>query len=175
MKLDLAYYGNPILRKKCQPVSEINDEIRQLVEDMVETLVEHNGIGLAAPQVNKDLRLFITAVPNELPDGNWEQGELIVFINPEIISYSEEQEIRQEGCLSIPKLYGDVIRPSEILIRATDINGNEFEREFSGLQARCCMHENDHINGVLYIDRIKGKERQLLETKLREIKKKFAR
>ena len=173
MKLELAYYGNPILRKKCQRITEINDEIRQLVEDMTETLIEHNGIGLAAPQVKRDLRLFITAVPSELEDGNWKQGELIVFINPEIVSYSEEQEIRQEGCLSIPKVYGDVIRPEEILIRATDLNGNEFEREFTGLQARCCLHENDHINGVLYIDRIKGKERKLIEPKLREVKKKF--
>lgn len=174
MKLELAYYGNPILRKKCQPVAEVNDEIRELVESMIETLIEHNGIGLAAPQVNKDLRLFITAVPKELPDGNWEQGELLVFINPEIISYSEEQEIRQEGCLSIPKLYGDVLRPEKIIIRATDIHGNEFEQEFTGLQARCCMHENDHINGVLYIDRMKGKERKMLEPKLREIKNKYA-
>lgn len=174
MKLELAYYGDPFLRKKCKPVEEINDELKELVEDMVETLVEHNGIGLAAPQVKKNLRLFITAVPKELPDGEWEEGELLVFINPEIISYSEETEERQEGCLSIPKLYGMVNRPVSIVIRATDIEGNTFEREFDGLQARCCLHENDHINGVLYIDRIRGKERKLLDPKLKEIKKKFS-
>ncbi len=174
MKLELAYYGNPFLRKKCKPVEEINDEVRELVENMVETLIENNGIGLAAPQVKRDLRLFITAVPHELPDGNWEQGELLVFINPEIISYSEETDDRQEGCLSIPKLYGTVNRPVSIVIRATDINGKEFEREFEGLQARCCLHENDHINGVLYIDRMKGKERKTLDPKLREIKKKYS-
>ncbi|ADI38510.1 peptide deformylase [Waddlia chondrophila 2032/99] len=174
MKLELAYYGDPFLRKKCKPVEEINNEIRELVENMVETLVEYNGIGLAAPQIKQDLRLFITAVPKELPNGDWEQGELIVFINPEIVSYSEETEDRQEGCLSIPKLYGNVNRPVRIVIKATDMEGNVFERKFEGLQARCCLHENDHINGVLYIDRIRGKERKLLEPKLREIKKKFS-
>jgi peptide deformylase len=174
MKLELAYLGNPILRKKCKPIASITDEIRLLVEDMVETLIAHNGIGLAAPQVKKNLRLFITAVPTELPDGEWEKGELLVFINPEIIKYSEQKEIRQEGCLSIPKLYGDVERPESIRIRATDLDGNFFEKEFNGLQARCCLHENDHINGVLYIDRIRGKERKDMEPKLREIKKRFS-
>ncbi len=173
MILELAYYGNPILRKKCLPVDEINDGIRKLVEDMLETMIEHNGIGLAASQVKRDLRIFITAVPKELPDGKWEKGELLVFINPEIISVSEEKELKQEGCLSIPKVYGDVLRPKSIVIRAQDINGNIFEEKFSGLQARCCLHENDHLNGVLYFDRIKGSKRKHLDPLLKKVKKQY--
>lgn len=175
MILKLAYYGNPILRKKCRAVDSINDEIRNLIEDMVETMIEHNGIGLAAPQVNRDLRIFITAVPVELSNDEWEKGELLVFINPKIVSVSKESAIRQEGCLSIPKVYGDVSRPTRITIQAQDINGNSFEREYTGLQARCCLHENDHLNGVLYLDRMLEKERKLLNPLLKKVKDQYNR
>lgn len=174
MKLRLAYYGHPVLRTKCAPVAEINDDIRTLVQDMVEALIEYNGIGLAAPQIHRPIRLFITAVPIEQPDGKWAPGTLRIFINPEIIWLSEEQDVKSEGCLSIPSLHGDVIRPIEIKVRATDLDGNEFELELKDLEARCFLHENDHINGVLFIDRIQGKERKLLDPKLKEIKKKYS-
>ena len=173
MKLPLAYYGNPILRKKGAPIESINDEIRQLVKDMIDTIIEHNGIGLAAPQVHRSLALFITSVPVEQPDGNWLPGELRVFINPKILSIAEEKSTRSEGCLSLPTIYAEVNRPVKIRIRATDLEGNDFEEEFSDLAARCIMHENDHINGVLFVDRVQGKERKELEPKLKEIKKKY--
>lgn len=173
MKLPIAYYGNPILRKKCKEIEAVNDEIRQLVQDMIETLIEHNGIGLAAPQVNHSLRLFITAVPIEQPDGKWLPGKLRVFINPKILWVSESLEFHSEGCLSIPKLYAEVERPVKVKIQATDLDGNLFEEEFAGLEGRCILHENDHINGVLYIDRIHKKERKKLEPALQEIKKKL--
>jgi len=173
MKLPLAYYGDPILRKKCEDVEVINDEIRQLVKDMIETLIEHNGIGLSAPQVHKSLRIFITAVPKEQDDGSWLPGTLRVFINPEILWVSDIIENRAEGCLSIPKLYSEVDRPSKVKVRATDLEGNVFEEEFTDLEGRCVLHENDHINGVLFIDRIHGKQRKKLEPMLRQVKKKF--
>lgn len=173
MKLPLAYYGDPILRKKGARVDEINDEIRQLVNDMIETMLENNGIGIAAPQVHKSLTLFVTYAPVKGADDKWHPGKIRVFINPKIISYSEEQTIYSEGCLSIPKLYSEVARPSKITIEATDLEGNRFTEEFQDFEAHIVMHENDHINGVLFIDRVHGKERKELEPKLKEIKKKF--
>lgn len=178
MKIPLAYYGNPVLRKKTVPVEQITDEIRQLVADMVETMHAHNGIGLAAPQVNRSISLFITQVPIEIDNGKGKaprviEGKLRVFINPKILSYGNDQWNRGEGCISIPGLYAEVLRPVTIVVQATDLDGNIFEEEFSWLDARAIMHENDHINGVLFIDRIRGKERKALDHKLNEIKKKF--
>ena len=174
MKLPLAYYGNPILRKKGAPVLEITDEIRNLVNDMAETLYDHeNGIGLAAPQVHQSLALFITRIPYRDEDGTWHDGEVQVFINPKILSVSDELSIREEGCLSIPGIYGEVVRPHSVRVTATDLEGNTFEMEESGLGARCILHENDHINGVLFFDRMHGKARKNLEPKLQAIKKKY--
>lgn len=173
MKPSFAYYGNPILRKKCLPIETITEEIRAFVNQMVETLVEKNGWGLSAPQVSSSLRIFITAVPEELPDGNWKPAQLRVFINPEIISVNDKTWTAQEGCLSIPKLYAEVERPLSVRVKATDLEGNVFEEEFKGWEGRCVLHENDHLNGVLFIDRIRGKARQSLEPRLKEIRKKF--
>jgi len=175
MKLPLAYYGNPILRKNCEKVEEITDEIRQLVDDMIETLEEQNGIGLAAPQVKKDLRLFVTKVPHPSEDDpdQWEEGVVKVFINPTLSDPSSEDWERDEGCLSIPKIYVSVVRPYRIKVEATDLEGNVFSEVLSGLDARCVMHENDHINGVLMIDRTTGKERKEIEKDLRRMKKRL--
>lgn len=172
MKLKLAYYGNPVLRKKATLINEITPEIKQLVEDMIEAMDEKDGIGIAAPQVNFSLALFLTRVPLE-KDSEKNQGEVRIFINPKILNYSEESDSFSEGCLSIPKLYGDVTRPIYIKVEATDLEGNRFTENFSGLAARVIMHENDHINGVLFIDRLDPKEKKLNELKLREIKKRY--
>lgn len=173
MKLPLAYYGDPILRKKASPVVEINDEIRQLVTDMVDTMDAHNGIGLAANQVHKDLAMFIICVPTPGPDGKWLPGKLWVFINPKITAYTPEEWVCSEGCLSIPTIYEDISRPLKVRVQATNLEGQQFEAEFSHLEAHTVMHENDHINGVLFIDRVRGKHRQELEPVLRDIKKKY--
>jgi len=171
MELDLAYYGNPILRKKGEPIEEITEEFRELVAGMVETMEKHNGIGLAAPQVHRSLRLFITQVPQENENGKFEDGELRVYINPEILEVSDESSTLDEGCLSIPGLRGHVKRPVRARVRARDLDGNSFEVTVEGLEARCVLHENDHINGVLFIDRIRGKARKELEPKLKKLKK----
>lgn len=173
MKLPLAYYGHPILRKKCVPVAEITEEIRQLAANMEETMITHDGIGLAAPQVHRSIALFLTHVPEQVGPEEFSPGEVRVFINPKILEYSEEEWLRGEGCLSIPNVYGVVRRPLRIKVEATDLDGNRFTEEFSGLQARAIMHENDHINGKLFIDRIKGREREEMEKTLRAIKKKY--
>lgn len=171
MKLPIIYFGDPILRKKGAIVPEITDEIRQLIDDMIETMDDVNGLGLAAPQVNRSLALFMTRVPIEGPDDTWTEGKLRVFINPKIIAYSEELWSCTEGCLSIPGLYEEVLRPMKVTVRATDVNGQEFVEEFMGLEAHAVMHENDHINGVLFIDRLPPKLRKEIEPFLRKIKK----
>lgn len=175
MKLPLAYYGNPVLRKKAEPIKEISDEIRQLIKDMIETMDLADGIGLAAPQIQKSLALFITRVPVKISEDKWEPGTLRIFINPKILGHSVEEWESSEGCLSIPKVYGNVIRPYKIKVEAKDLEGQTFIEEFTGLEARCIMHENDHINGTLFIDRVHGKERKEIEPLLREIKKKFSK
>lgn len=177
MKLPITYYGNPVLRKKCERVEEITPEIRQLVVDMEETMRFHDGIGIAAPQVNRSLALFIICVDIHTDDEQETTipGKLRVFINPKILEYSEVQWVRGEGCLSIPGIYGEVVRPMTIKVEAMDIEGNIFVEEFNELEARAIMHENDHINGVLFIDRVRGKERQEMEQPLKALKKKFAK
>lgn len=174
MLLKLAYYGNPVLRKKGEPVKEITDEIRKLVADMLETMHTEDGIGLAAPQVFKSLALFVTCVPNYVDEKTVIPGVERVFINPKILSYSDVTDNLTEGCLSIPKLYGHVIRPIKIVVEAMDLDGKIFTQEFVNYEARCILHENDHINGKLFIDRLDSEERQLFEPKLREIKKKYS-
>lgn len=176
MKLPLAYYGDPILRKKTEQVKEINDEIRKFIQDMIETLDAEDGIGLAAPQVHRSLAVFLVRAPIFEQDGrSWKPGTLRIFINPKILAYSDQQWETDEACLSIPGLSANVMRPVKIEIETSDLLGNRSVQEYSGLEARIVMHENDHINGVLYIDRVKGKERQQIEPFLREIKKKYSK
>lgn len=174
MKLKLAYYGDPVLRRKGARVEEINDELRQLVDDMSETMFANNGMGLAAPQVHRSISLFITAVPRKQPDGKIIYDPVKVYINPKLSNPSEEQWEMDEGCLSLPGIYPDVWRPVKITVEATDMEGKTFIQHLHGLEARMIMHENDHLNGVLTIDRIPEKERQKFEQDLRNIKKKYA-
>lgn len=173
MRLKIIYYGNPLLRKKAQPVDAVTPEIKQFAQDMIETMFLENGIGLAANQVGRLLRIFVTAVPGKDDEGNLKPGKVKVYINPEITDFSEDKVAYNEGCLSIPGLRGEVARPFRVKIRALDIEGNSFEEELEGLDSVCVCHENDHLNGVLFIDRIKGKEREEMEKRLKQIKKEF--
>ncbi|KIA78051.1 peptide deformylase [Parachlamydia acanthamoebae] len=160
MLLSLAYYGNPILRKKAIPIERIDDSIRQLATDMIETMHATNGIGLAANQIGQLLSIFVTCVPIAQDDGTWIDGKDRVFINPKILAYSQEFQVFSEGCLSIPKLFSDVARPESIKIQAMDLDGNVFEETMTGYEATNFMHENDHLNGVLFIDRLHRTERK---------------
>lgn len=174
MKLPLAYYGDPVLRKKTLPVEKIDESIHQLVRDMAETMEANDGCGLAAPQVHLSLSLFITCIPRYVDEETVLPGELRVFINPKIIAYSPEVWPCQEGCLSIPGLRETVVRPLKVTIQATNLEGNSFEEEFIGFDAHVVMHENDHINGVLYIDRLPPRRKKEIDGFLREIKKKHS-
>jgi peptide deformylase len=174
MILPLAYYGDSVLRKKTSPVVNIDETIHQLVKDMAATMEANNGCGLAAPQVHQSLSLFITCIPRYVDEDTVLPGELRVFINPKIISYSPEVWPCPEGCLSIPGLRETVVRPLKVIIQATNLEGQIFEEEFIGFDAHVMMHENDHINGVLYIDRLPPKRKKEIEPYLKEIKKKYS-
>ncbi len=135
--------GDEILSKKCREVSEITDRIRETLDDMVDTMREELGVGLAAPQVGVMRRMFV-AEP--------EPGRVYYMINPEIY-FEEGSEEEYEGCLSVPGLIGIVERPQKIKIRALDRDGVEQDYEFEGFDARVMCHENDHLNGILYTDK----------------------
>lgn len=135
--------GDEILSKRCREVSEITDRIRETLDDMVDTMREERGVGLAAPQVGVMRRMFV-AEP--------EPGRVYYMINPEIY-FEEGSEEEYEGCLSVPGLIGIVERPQKIKIRALDRDGVEQDYEFEGFDARVMCHENDHLNGVLYTDK----------------------
>jgi len=149
MKYRILHYGEEPLREESQPVTEINDDIRRLVEDMFETMYESKGVGLAAPQVGVNLRLAIIDI-GEDP---------LVLINPRILKNSGK-ETCDEGCLSFPGLTEKVERAKKVVAEATDLDGSVYEIEAEGLLARAIQHELDHLDGVLFIDRI-SKARKL--------------
>ena len=144
MVLEVTKLGEDILRKKAEPVTEINDEIRALVEDMFETMIDKDGVGLAAPQIGKSLRLFVVIADDDVRR---------VFINPQIIKTSTEVGEYDEGCLSIPQVYETIVRPLEVTVQAYNEKGRPFTLEADGLLARIIQHEYDHLDGILYIDR----------------------
>ncbi len=176
MILPLVYYGDPKLRMKCDPVQEINEEIRKLAKDMEETMFANNGIGIAAPQVGVLLRMFICLIEGDDAQGYPLHGTPKVYINPELSSPDRKVAQYPDGCLSIPGVYEKVERPISIEVKALDINGNAFIEKAEGWKARVIMHENDHINGVLFIDRMHSKERKkAIAAQLKKIKKKYNR
>ena len=142
--------GDPILNKVCRPVTKFDDRLATLLDDMRETMIAADGIGLAGPQVGMLRRLFVvwdtTDAPEEIPEDY--EYKFIDFVNPEILAVSEEEETSYEGCLSFPGHNGAVTRPEAIKVRAQDRNGEWFELEADGLLARCIQHENDHPDGV---------------------------
>jgi len=140
--LDIRVLGDPVLRKPTKPVTEITDELRQLIADMFETMYAAEGIGLAAPQVGRTERLAVVDV----------EGAKFVLINPKILATEGEPDKAEEGCLSIPEIYGDVVRPFTVTFRAMDENGKEYEATESELLGRCIQHEIDHLDGKLFID-----------------------
>ena len=141
-KLKIVKFGDPMLRKNARPVDEITPRILTLLDDMIETMRDAGGCGLAAPQVGVLRRIAVIEV---------NEGEVIELINPKIIAFSGEQN-EQEGCLSNPGEYGITKRPANVTVRATDRHGNEFEITGSELLARAICHECDHLDGKLYTD-----------------------
>lgn len=141
---------DPLLRKTSREVSEITPRIETLVEDMLDTLYETgNGIGLAAPQVGVLRRIFVIDLQED------EESQPLVFINPEIYE-TDGSQVNQEGCLSVPGRWGEVERPAHLRVRALNAKGEPFDMEATGLLATCICHENDHLDGILFTDKVIG-------------------
>jgi len=179
MILPIVAYGSPILRKICKDIDPSYPALDKLIEDMWETMYNSNGVGLAAPQVNKDIRLFVIdsiqiiegLEEDEKDDYPGDEGFKSVFLNAHIKELKGEEWKYNEGCLSIPKIREDVARHPEVTLEFMDEHFQTFTKTFSGITARVILHEYDHIEGKLFIDHIKPFKRKLLQGKLSDITK----
>jgi peptide deformylase len=158
--LDIRVLGDPVLRKPTKPVTEVTDELRQLIADMFETMYAAEGIGLAAPQVGRTERIAVVDV----------DGQKFVLVNPRIVSTEGEEDKAEEGCLSIPDIYGDVVRAFTVTFSAMDENGKEYEATGSELLGRCIQHEIDHLDGKLFIDYLSPLKRRAVMSKWEKAK-----
>ncbi len=165
--LSIAHYPEPILLTIGKPVGddEFGDDLERVVSDMFETMYEAGGVGLAAPQVFDSRRLFVMDVPDE--DGT---SNKIAFANPEIVTVEGEQ-VGEEGCLSFPGLFQVVQRQMRVIVRAQDVKGDKFELDLNDLAARCVLHETDHCDGIVFLDRMSPLKRQLAKRKIKTLQK----
>lgn len=158
--LEILEFPDPRLREVAKPVTEFNDELRQLVEDMAETMYDAPGVGLAAPQVGVSKRIFVIDIA-----GDDEPSDLRAYINPELVSLDGTQ-IWEEGCLSFPGATEEIKRAEYVKVRAQDEHGEWFELETDGLLAVAIQHENDHLNGVLMVDKLNPIKKRLFSRKV---------
>jgi len=175
---EIVQYGHPVLRQRCRPVNVVDENIVQLVEDMLDTMVDANGVGLAAPQVGVDLRLAVVDVSHDPEcvsylkvngeDADIESIMPLVFINPEL-EYGEEKEFGPEGCLSIQGLRAEVRRPSDVKATLPQLDGSLLVVESDGLLARALQHEIDHLNGVLFVDRLPAATKVSMKNRLKRL------
>jgi peptide deformylase len=184
MILQILEYGDPILRAKGKRIENVDHRIRELAENMVETMHAANGVGLAAQQVGEALQLTVLDVslvedrPSSLKmDGKEVDPKAampLVLINPEI-ELCEETEVGAEGCLSFPEMTGEIARAKSVLVRAQTLEGERIEMEVSGFLARAIQHEGDHLNGILFIDRMNSAAKAALSSRLRRLQKETRR
>jgi len=175
---DIVKYGDPVLRTKGKRLEAFDDEIRALAADMLETMYEANGVGLAAQQVGRALQLTVIDVSDaeNRPSRMWLAGEEVdpkehmplILINPEL-QLGDEVEIGTEGCLSFPEITAEIPRALKVKVNAQDLNGNRLEFEAAGLLGRAVQHENDHLNGILFIDRMSSAAKAALAGKLKRL------
>jgi len=167
----ILIHPDPRLRKAAAAVPDLSDELRMLADDMLETMYNAPGVGLAAPQLGISKRLIVL-------DCIKEEGVAprpMIMFNPEVIRASDEMNVYEEGCLSIPEQYADVERPAEVGVRWVDRDGNVQEADFDGLWATCVQHEIDHLDGKLFIDYLKPLKRQMITRKMQKLKRERAR
>ena len=162
--LKIVKYPDPVLEKPGEPVTEFNDELKKLVEDMFETMYAAPGVGLAAPQVGVQKRVFVMDC-----SGGRDPAQRLAMINPEVLR-TEGEQTGEEGCLSFPGIFFPVKRAMRAVVRAQDVNGNELEVDGLELTARCMLHETDHCDGILFIERTTPLKRQMAK---RQIKKRI--
>ena len=178
MVLEITQYGNPVLRKKCSKIEEVDESIRKLAEDMIETMVDAHGVGLAAPQIGKDIRMAVVDVSHDPEcisflkvngaDAKMEDVMPLVFINPEL-ELDGPRETDTEGCLSIHDIQAKVRRPSIVKATLPQLDGSVIELESDGLLARALQHEVDHLNGILFVDRISPASKLSVKRKLKRL------
>lgn len=161
--LKIAHYPEPVLLIPGDPVINFDDELKQLVDDMFETMREARGVGLAAPQVGVSKRLFVMDC-----SGGQDPAQRVALVNPEVVSVEGEQ-LGEEGCLSFPGIYFNVKRELRAIVRAHDVNGELFEVDGSELIARCLLHETDHCDGIVFIDKMTTLKRQLVKRKIKKL------
>lgn len=161
MILEIRKYGDPVLKKESVNVEKIDDEIRKLLDDMVETMHDANGVGLAAPQVGVNLNVVVIEADEKLRK----------LINPVIIEKSREEEVNEEGCLSVPGIYEKVKRYKTVTVKYLNENGEEIVETGEGLLGRAFQHEIDHLNGVVFVEKISSLARNLISKKLLKMKK----
>jgi peptide deformylase len=177
MSLSICTYGNPVLRKKAVEVRQVDGEIHELAKDMLETMYEERGVGLAAEQVGRTERMFVIDIPTESDvgdDGSRENpgiGMPLVFINPEITGHTEDVQVGPEGCLSFPEIFANVERWYEIDAEYMDLEGKRQTIHAKGLLARAIQHELDHLNGILLVDRMSHVKKVALGGKLKRLVK----
>jgi peptide deformylase len=159
----IRLFGDPVLRTPAEPVTDFDAELRRLVKDLTDTMLEAPGVGLAAPQIGVPLRLFVVDV-----SVGRDPASLLVFVNPEFIE-RDGMQLEEEGCLSVPGFNATVVRPSRVVIKGLDRTGSEHQHEGSGLLARAFQHEMDHLDGMLFVDRLRGIKRDLIVRKIRKL------
>lgn len=165
--LEIVHYPDPVLLRVGRPVDDedISNGLAELVDDMFETMYNAGGVGLAAPQIGVSQRFFVMDVPDE--SGNSQKQ---AFINPEIL-HVEGEQTGDEGCLSFPGLYQTIQREMRVIVRAQDVNGETFEQDLTDLAARCVLHETDHCDGIVFLDRISPLKRELAKSKIKRLQK----
>ena len=191
---NIVLVPDAVLKEKSTPLEEVNDAVRSQIDRMFKTMYEAPGIGLAANQVGITNRIFVM----DVPDDGWEYGEKLsdgvlpvesvyrsgkdseateirfnplVMINPEILEESDTRSVFQEGCLSIPEQFVDIVRPAQVRVRYIDYDGKQQERVFEGLPSHCVQHEIDHLNGILFVDYLSSLKRNMMIKKVAKIKK----
>ena len=167
----ILIHPDPRLKKVCEPVTAISAELGKLAEDMLETMYDAPGIGLAAPQIGVTKRLIVMDCVKE---GAGDPRPMVLF-NPEVVWSSEDLSTYEEGCLSIPDQYAEVKRPASVRVRWTGLDGTAQEEQFDGLWATCVQHEIDHLNGKLFIDYLGLMKRQMITRKMEKLKRERAR
>ena len=160
----LHLLGSPVLRQKAAPVARVDDAVQQLVDDLLETMRAAKGVGLAANQIGVARRVAVVDIGEEDPPP-------LVLINPVIVEPGDEQETAEEGCLSIPEIFGDVERPARVVVEALDRDGKKFRAEAQGYKARAIQHEIDHLDGILFLDHLSAVKRSLLLAKWKKSRK----
>ena len=166
----ILIHPDPRLKKLCPEVEAVDDAVRKLVDDMLETMYDAPGIGLAAPQIGVIRRLFVMdCAEKDAPP------QPLALVNPEILWASEEMRVHEEGCLSIPDVYEEIERPAKVRVRFLDREGAEREAEFEGVASTCVQHEIDHLDGKLFIDRLGAVKRSLITQKMKKLKRERAK